>query len=71
MIQVRLPLFASLVRHGSHLGKIGIIFEFFLATQALLKCDPVLRVPGKFCKFHKMSKKIKDAVVYGWGVINF
>ena len=53
------------------LGKNRNYFRSFLSTKALLKCNPVLRVPEKFRKVHKMSKKIKDAVVYGWGMINF
>ena len=62
------------LRHRLHLawvalGKNRNYFRIFLST--LLKCDPVLRVPEKFRKFHKMSKKIKDAVVYGWGTVNF
>ena len=47
------------------------LFWNFFVNIALLKSDPVLRVPEKFLKFHKMSKKIKDAVVYGRGMINF
>ena len=45
------------LRHGSHLGKIGIIFRIFLATQALLKCDPFLRVPRKILQIPQNEQK--------------